>query len=218
MKKLVILISLIFNSALFCQETNNVNPFSNIKLSILGGANFNSIPTLGGSLIFEGKSNISSQAFLKLSIGFSSLFENNNYQIKSYGYFKIENTEGYQLNTYDIDKIQYSIFPINLGFEYVFYNKQISPFGIIELGYNLYSGEEQVTKSTSGQYFNTLEEVPNEYRNSAPGTFDDNSYSLSLGIGMRYKLTSKLDLDIRYMFRYYDKILNSNQILFGISF
>ena len=218
MKKLAILISLFLNSVLFCQETNNVKPFTNINLGILGGGNFNSIPTLGGSLILEGKSNISSQSILKISIGFSSLFENNSYQIKSYSHFIIDNIEGYQLTTYDIDKIQYSIIPINLGFEYVFSNNQISPFGIIELGYNFYSGEEQVAMSTSGQYFNTLEEVPNNYRNPAPKTFDDNSYSLGLGMGIKYKLTLNMDLNIRYMFRYNDKILNSNQILFGISF
>lgn len=194
--------------------------FSKFYLSILGGVNFNTIPTIGGSLQFEGKTNINSRINLKLSVGYSGIFENKEYIIKTYSHFKIENNEGYQLETYYIDKIQYNVIPLNLGIEYFFTNKKISPFAIFELGYNFYNGEEQISKGIIGpETYNSINEIPLEYRNPhPPKIFDDSTIGVSLGLGINYKISSSLEFNFRYLFKYYDDIININQILFGITF
>lgn len=194
--------------------------FSKFKLSILGGINFNTIPTIGGYLQFEGKTNINSKINLKISVGYSGIFENKEYIIKTYSHFKIENDEGYILEKYYIDEIQYNVIPLNLGIEYFFTNKKISPFAIFELGYNFYNSEEQISKSIRGpESFDNINDIPIEYRNpQPPKIFDDSTIGVSLGLGINYKIFSSLECNIRYLFKYYDDIINTNQILFGITF
>ena len=201
-------------------QNNNSNPFfSNFSLTILGGAAFNSIPTIGGSVIIEAGTEFNSRLGLKISFGYTDLYKNKEYILKTYNYFNIDNREGYQLNTYDIEKIQYSIIPVNFGIEYSFIKDLVSYYGLLEIGYNFYSLEEQIAISSSGgEYFNTFDQVPTEYRNSPPGVIDDSSYSIGLGAGLNYILSESLGLNLRYVFRYSDAIANANQILLGIKF
>jgi len=218
MKTLVFLFlfSIITNS--FSQDTQNSTMFSNFNLSILGGVNFKTVPDVGGTLQLEGKTNITSEINLNLSVGYSSMYEDKEYMIKSYSYFNINNTEGYQLNTYSINKIEYSVVPVNLGIEYVLREDNLSPFGILEIGYSFYSSQEQVVKSTGGEVFYNKNEIPVEYLNSAPKTIDGSSFGLGLGLGIKYKISPSFNINIRYVYRYNKSIIHTNQILLGITF
>src|SRR5690606_22052683 len=220
MKTVFIFFLIVFNSNLFSQDTKEAKIFSKFSFSILGGTNFNTIPTIGGSIRLEGKTNITSQIDMKLSAGFSSIFENKEYIIKTYSHFKIENIEGYRLETYTIDPIQYSVIPINFGFEYTLLENNLSPFAVFEFGYKLYSSEEQIAKGIIGpDTYNNENEIPFEYRNPPPPkTVDDSTIGLGLGLGIKYKISTTFELNVSYQYRYFDNIINTNQILLGVTF
>ena len=42
-------------------------------------------------------------------------------------------------------------------------------------------------------------------------------YGLGAGIGIRYKISQSFALEMIYVYRYHDKIINSHQLLFGIT-
>lgn len=218
MKKTIVLFVLFLSCNLFAQEFDTKPMFSKFRFSVLGGANFNTKSILGGALQLGVKTNITPEINMKISVGYFNVFERKEYLIKSYSFFNIDNIEGYQLNTYSINQLRYDIFPINLGIEYTILKDDFSPFGIFEIGYNFYSKEEQIAKSTGGKIFDNKNEIPNEYLNSAPNTLTGSSFGMGLGLGIKYKITSSLDLNIRYIYRYNDSIINNDQILLGITF
>lgn len=202
----------------FSQEKNTSAFLSNSNLGLLGGVNFNNSSTLGGSLQIEGKISLSEHIFFKASVGYSGVFEDKDYLIKTYNSVRIGDYEGYQLKTYSIDQIEHSVIPINLGLEYTFTNSSVVPFGLLELGYNIFSSEEQIGKSTSGALFENKNEIPIEYQNRGTQTKDDSSFGLSVGVGLLYKISSSLNINIRYVYRFNDSLINVNQVLMGITF
>lgn len=218
MKKLFFLMLILVPHIMVAQIIQDQKMFTKFSFSLLGGLNFNSLSTLGGSLQIEGKINITSRIYLKLSTGFSSIFEDKEYLIKSYGYFNIENKEGYQLKTYSINQLEYSVIPLNIGIDYFLNENDFSPFGIFEIGYNFYSREEQILSSASGAIYHNKSDIPSEYLNNAPKTLDKTSWGIGLGVGMRYKISASFGLSARYMYRYYESIINTNQLLLGINF
>ncbi|MFA7290004.1 MAG: outer membrane beta-barrel protein [Melioribacteraceae bacterium] len=217
MKKLIIII-FVFSSIIYPQELQEGKSFSKFNMGILGGINFNTIPTVGSTFQFEGTTNLTSNLNLKIAIAYSNMFKESDYQIKSYNHFKIDNVEGYQEKTYKINRIQYSSIPINLGLEYTFDGEKILPYGLVEAGYNFFSIEEQIAAVGSGRYYNTEGEVPSEFRNKGPFTQDDSAFLFGIGAGVKYKISSSLALNIRYIYRYNDSIINTNQFLVGLNF
>jgi hypothetical protein len=209
---------LIFCSQIFSQNSQEFSAFSKFSFSLLGGINFSSNASPGPSLQIEVKTNIFRNATLKASAGFSLIKEDADYVIKSYHPTKIEDYDGYQLNTYSINQIQYSVIPINLGLEYIFIDNQFAPFGIFELGYNFYSAEEQIESSGSGEWYDSIDEIPEEYQNPVPNVSDGSTLSLGAGFGVLYKISPSVNLSIRYIYRYQESIINVNQILFGVTF
>lgn len=217
MKKLFFLMIILVPHIMVAQNMQDKKMFTKFSFSLLGGPNFNSLSTVGGSLQFEVKTNITSRIYLKISTGFSSIFEDKEYLIKSYSYFNIENKEGYQLKTYFINQLQYSVIPLNIGIDYFLNENNFSPFGIFEIGYNFYSREEQILSSTSGAIYDNKSEIPREYLNTAPKTLDETSFGIGIGAGVSYKISASLELTVRYMYRYFDAIINANQLLIGIN-
>ena len=209
---------LVFSVGSVAQNLQNTSAFSEFTMSFLGGVNFNKIPTVGGSMQFEGKTNITSSLNLKISLGYSGTFEEKKYTVKSHRYFKINDQEGYQLQTYSINKMKHTVFPVNIGMEYVFYKETFSPFGILETGYNFYNSEERVNKSESGQTFDNENSIPADYRNPAPGTIAGSSLGIGIGLGTKYNLSSTASIEFRYVYRWNDLIINTNQILVGLTF
>lgn len=218
MKIKLMLLLFLMASILYPQEPPSQNMFSQIRLSFLGGANFSTIPKVGGSLQFGAKANLTSGLDLIVSSGYFALFEKKEYTIKSYSAFNIDDTKGYQLQTYSIDQLEHAIIPVNLGIEYTMNKNKISPFGILEVGYNFYGSEENVNKSFSGQTYQDINEIPNEYLNGAPTVVEGSGYNLSAGVGVKFIMSSVFHLDIRYVYRYNETIINNNQFLIGLTF
>jgi len=78
MKRNIVLLLMVFTINLFAQENNCTKAFSKFCFSSNDGVNFNTIPTVGGSIQLEAKTNLYSNLRMKLSLGYSSIFELSN--------------------------------------------------------------------------------------------------------------------------------------------
>jgi len=218
MKNLVVLSFLFFNINLYSQENEQSKVFSNFELGFLGGINFSTLT--GGSLIVEGKSNLTSSLDIKLSIGYSSIFKDDSYNVKTNRFVSFDDYHKYATYSYNVDKIEYDIIPISLGFEYIVLHDNFSPYSIFEIGYNWYATKVHTSKHMQGLdgSYDTFDELPSEYKNDPPVIPEDESYRVALGIGTKYRLNSSINLDIRYLYQFNKSLINTNQILVGINF
>lgn len=219
MKFKIVFLTLLFFSISNGQNSLSEEIFSKFYFSVLGGSNFNTLPTAGTAISFEVKSNISSSINAKFSIGYSTLFDDSFYEVKTYGYINIDDYEQYITGLNQVDRIRYSIIPINVGVEYIITRSKLSPFALFEVGYNYSSSlTEGTTHSGIAGYYDTFDEIPEEYRQTAPSLNDGSSISLGIGLGIRYRLTERMDVNIRYLYRYNETIVNNNQVLIGFTF
>ena len=86
------------------------------------------------------------------------------------------------------------------------------------VGYNIYSAEEQIEGSGSGEVIDNIEDIPLEYQNPVPNVSDGSTFSIGTGIGVLYKISSSMNINIRYIYKYHDSLVNVNQILIGVTF
>ena len=105
--------------------------FSKFYFSVLGGTNFNTLPTAGTAITFEVKSNITSNINAKLSVGYSVLFDDNSYDLKYYRFVDFDSK--YHTHLLAVDRVRYTIVPINIGAEYTFLENNFSPFALLKL-------------------------------------------------------------------------------------
>ncbi len=206
----------IFSICIFAQGVEPISPFSTFQLGVLGGINFSSL--VGSSIVIEGSTNLTLQVNLKLSLGYSTINKEEGYTVKTYRYSDYFNH--YQTESYTVDEINYNVVPITLGLEYVFTNDRNSPFALIEIGYNFYSFKttKSYLKYTGGGYYDTYDELPSEFKNEAPDIPKDDSYTIAFGLGMKYKLSSRFNLYLRYAYQFNYSLVNTNQILIGFNF
>ena len=218
MKKIIVLFIVLFNLSLFSQEVEKLKMFSTFNLGVLAGVNFSNLA--GGSFIMEGKTNITKNLNIKISFGYSNINKKEGYLVKSYEYVHFDSIKEYQTSSYNVDKILYDVIPISLGLEYFFLRNSFSPYCLFEFGYNYYSFHTQISNGKSGfaGTFNTYDELPSEYKNKPPVISEATSYRLAFGIGTNYKLSSNINLDIRYLFQSNKYILNTHQVLIGLNF
>jgi opacity protein-like surface antigen len=219
MKKTFVLFMLLLSSILFAQDFENKPMFSKSYFGVMGGTNFNTLPTAGTAINFEIKSNITSSINGKLSIGYSTLYDDDSYEIKSSGLVSFENYSKYHTRLTIVERVRYAIIPFTLGVEYLFTKSNLSPFGLFEIGYNLSSStiEGKVHDGIAGT-FDTAEEVPEDYRQIKPALDNGSSITMGIGLGVKYKLTERMDLNIRYLYHYNEAIINNNQVLIGFTF
>ncbi|MCW9095602.1 MAG: hypothetical protein OQJ74_07155, partial [Ignavibacteriaceae bacterium] len=69
MKKLSVFMMLLLSPILLAQDYESEPIFSKIYFGVLGGTNFNTLPTAGAAITFEIKSNMTSNINAKFSIG-----------------------------------------------------------------------------------------------------------------------------------------------------
>ena len=60
--------------------------------------------------------------------------------------------------------------------------------------------------------------MPEDYRQTEPALDDGSSITMGVGLGVKYKLTERMDLNIRYVYHYNEAIINNNQVLIGFTF
>lgn len=202
----------------FPQSMDSSKPFSFYNFIAMGGVNFNSIPTIGGSFQLELQTSITSDFRIGCSLGYASIFDDNSYEVKGNKFVNIGGVEIYQTFLYKVEKVEYSIIPILASFEYIIIPGTISPFTVISVGYNFSSSEEIVTNYYDGigGSYETIEDVPEEYQNSPSKITDGSSITAALGVGLRYHLSASIGMEILCNFQYNEAIENSTQLLIGL--
>lgn len=213
-----IIVSLFFQN-LFAQSLNKDTMFSDIYFGFNGGTSFNTLPTAGTTLNFEVKSNLTSKINATFSIGYSTLFDDEPYTVKSYKLVSFDNYSKYYTQLFLADRIKYTIILISLGVNYTFSASELAPFVLFELGYNFSSSlaEGIMNHGIAGTY-DTIDEIPSDYRQVAPALDDGSSFNLGIGAGVKYKLGKRTDINIRYVYRYNKAIIDCHQIIIGFTF
>lgn len=217
MKKVVALIFVLSFGILFAQEKDDSTPFSKFQNGVYGGINFDDFSAIGGSFFFEVKANLISNLDLKFSVGYSKSYLLESSTVKTYRIVTIDSITFYNALTFNSDKKGYDVFPIALGFLYVFKSNSLSPYLVIDASYNIISAKVFRSSSTSMGYL-SFEEMPDEFKTTETELLPDNSYSFSLGAGIIYPLSTKLNLDFRYYYRIDSEIINTHNLVVGITF
>ena len=218
MKNLIGLLVILLCTNLFSQENDNNGSFSKFNFGFLAGVNVTKIA--GGSVLIEEKTNLTSLINMKFMVGYSKIIKKEGYNVKTNGFIDFDNFHKYATSSYNIDRIDYDVFPIAIGFEYFIMKDLLSPYIISEAGYNFYSYHIQESNISTGEagYYDTYDEVPVEYKNKPPKISNETSYLFGLGIGTNYRLGTVINLDIRYLYQFNKNIVNTNQLLIGINF
>ena len=163
MKKAVVLIFILSIGILFAQEKEDPTPFSKFQTGVYGGINFNDISAIGGSFFIEVKTNLVSNLNLKFSAGYSKSYLLESSTVKTYRIATIDSITFYNALTINSDKKGYDVFPIALGFQYIFISNSLSPYLVIDASYNIISAKVFRSSSTSMGYL-SFEDMPDEFK------------------------------------------------------
>jgi len=214
MKKRIIICLVICTSFIFSQEKveKHVSP----HFSLHGGINFTDVKNLWGAFLFEGKTPVSKNLLIKLSFGYTNLIKSRNYTVNSFTERKIENILAYEAVSYEISKIEYQIIPISVGLQYNINSSLFHPYTFMELGYNLIDPKSYKEKYQVLFEYDKYGELPLEHRNV--DVLPNGSYKVAIGVGFNYLLTTKLGLDVRFLTQIDSELIESNQLLVGLSF
>jgi opacity protein-like surface antigen len=217
MKFLIILLISMFTFVSYAQE-NSSRLFSQWKFGAMAGMNFSSLT--GGAVSVEAKTNLTQNLYLKISAGYSLLNKKEGYSVKTYQHVVFTGYDKYTTGSYNVDQINYDVFPVSLGMQYVFLKSLFSPYVMFDAGYNIYTYHTTFSKveSGAGGTYDTYAELPAEYQSKAPDIPQNDSYRFALGLGTEYGLSSAINLDIRYVYQFNKSLMNTNQVLVGINF
>jgi len=131
----------------------------------------------------------------------------------------LDGIEKHSLFDENVEKIEHTIIPIYVGIEYKFIDDDLSPYALLDIGYIYYTSELEVTHPRTGISVNSFDDVPEEYRNPVPDLRTTGWFlGGGIGAGLKYKLTDTTEILLIYVFRYNNKIINSNNIILRISF
>lgn len=215
--KSFILLLVISANILYAQENDKPAPFTNFEAGIYGGISFETTSDIGGIFFVEVRANLISHLNLKLSLGYYKSIKLVNYNVKTYIERSIDTTTFYSALSYDVTKKEYDMFPFSIGLQYVFKGQTISPYLIFDASYNII-GTKIVR--TEGQYwhYDSYEEIPDEFKNIHVEEIQNSSYSLAIGFGGIYHISQKINLDLRYYYKFDNEIIDTHNIVAGISF
>lgn len=221
MKKQLILIFLFSFTYISAQEKKDSSPFSNFNIGFYGGINFYNTDNIRGDFLVELKTNLISSLQLKSSAGYFTTIQ---------PYSSIITVRTYSENTifdtipiffagkYNLVSKIYDIFPFTFGIQYNFSQSIFSPYLSIDAVYNIINTHIDTSPSVVWSY-NSIDEIPAEFK--GPKIIEElpvNSYGIILGAGTSYQISSKLNLDFRYLFKYDNKIINTHHFIAGIYF
>lgn len=219
MKKIVFLAFLVLISNLFSQETTSKKSRSKFIIGILGGVAISDV--VNPSVTVEGKMKLGNNLNARLSVGYYRLTDKSVFTVKTNGLNYIDDTYEYVAISYQVDRIEYDVFPISLGAEYFLFRKTFSPYITAEAGYMNFSNDVKKSNKISGvdgKTYNTYSALPDEYKNDGLLINDNDGVVFSFGAGTNIRLSSALNLDLRYLFQLNNTIMNSNRIMLGVAF
>lgn len=207
---------IIFSCSVFSQETEESGFLSSFKIGFYGGINFRNLSETGYSLIIEGRTSLTSSLNLRASIGYSRTYMKTSYHVDTYAFRSVQNIDLWEAISYDVNEKGYDIIPFTLGFQYLIIHKTISPYILGEFSYNSIA-TKFYTSSRIHQQFSSFDELPEKFKVNHKETIINSSNRFGLGFGALWHLSESLDLDIRYAYLFDNKVINTNQILIGIS-
>lgn len=215
MKKIIFTLIIISFNVLEAQENK---PFSNFDIGFYTGINFYNTSNIGGDFFLELKSNLISSLKLKVSTGYFRTIQPYSGTVRTYSENIIDTIPKYFAGKYDYVSKNYDVFPISLGIQYIIVQSILSPYISIDAVYNFMNASIATTPPEVWSY-NSIEEIPDEFKgNQKDEELPNNSYGLILGAGTSYQISSSLNLDIRYLFKYDSEILNTHHFIIGIYF
>jgi len=218
MKKILFLLVVLTLNSLFAQKNPNNEPFKNFIYGIYGGINFYNTDNIRGDFIVEIKTNLISSLKLKASAGYFSTIQPLSYTVRKYSENPIDTLPKFIATKYDLVSKDFDVFPIALGIQYNFNQSIFSPYLSIDIVYNFMNTSIETSPPEVWSY-NSIDEIPDEFKGKQKHEeLPNNSYGMILGVGTSYTISSDLNLDIRYMFKYDNKIINTHHFIVGINF
>lgn len=215
MRKVLFILLFISFNVLKAQENK---PFSNFDIGFYGGINFYNTDKIRGDFLVEFKTNLISSLKLKASAGYFRTIQPYSYTVRKYSENIIDSLPRFFAAKYDLVSKNYDIFPLTLGIQYLIVNSIFSPYLSVDAVYNFMNTFIETSPSEVWSY-NSIDEIPDEFKeNQKEEELLNNSYGIILGAGTSYHISSKLNLDIRYLFKYDSKIVNTHHIIIGVYF
>ena len=217
MKKILFVLLFISFNVLKAQENK---PFSNFDIGFYGGINFYNTDNIRGDFLVELKTNLISSLNLKASTGYFRTIQPYSYTntVRTYSENTIDTLPKFFAGKYNLVSKNYDIFPLTLGIQYNFNQSILSPYISIDAVYNFIDAFIDTSPPEVWSY-NSIDEIPAEFKEKQKyEKLPDNSYGIILGAGTSYHISSKLNLDIRYLFKYDNKIINTHHFIIGIYF
>jgi opacity protein-like surface antigen len=215
MKKIIFTLLIISLNVLEAQENK---PFSNFDIGVYGGINFYNSSNIGGDFFIELKTNLISSLKLKVSTGYFRTIQPYSGTVRTYSENNIDTIPKYFAGIYDYVSKNYDVFPISLGIQYIIVQSIFSPYISLDAVYNFMNASITTTPPEVWSY-NSIEEIPDEFKESRKvEELPNNSYGLILGAGISYRISSNLNLDFRYLFKFDSEILNTHLFIIGIYF
>jgi hypothetical protein len=217
MKNIIVILFLLLNINLFSQENEQAKMFSTFKFGVLAGMNFSALS--GGSLIMEGKTNLSSNLNLTLSFGYSAINKKEGYHVQTYQHIILPDYNFYETESYNVNEMNYDVFPVSLGLEYIIQHSVFSPYVLVEGGYNFFNYLQLTSNHITGEGGSaaTLAQLPLAYQGALPAISKNDSYRIAIGAGTTYKLSKFINLDLRYVYQFNKSLESTNQILIGLN-
>ena len=216
MKKILVILFVFSISYIFPQDQDYPAPFSHYTFGVYGGVNSGITSETGGTFLIEVKTNLLLNLNLEFSAGYSKSFMPESYTGKTYFTTVIEGTQYYMANQYDVNKKGYDVFPFSVGFQYIYRNKSLSPYLLIDFNYNLINTKIYSSPGFAWTYY-SFNSLPDDFKTKHIENLPINSYGVMFGIGTIYQLSARLNLDLRYYYKIDSKIINTHQIIVGIT-
>lgn len=210
----ILIFSLMFISKHNGQDLNDTSAFSKFEFSFLTGANFSD--KTGFTLSAEMKTNINAKLKLRTSLSYTSLYQDVGKNIKSYIYFPIDNNPDYSTNEYRIIDRRFLMLPITIGLEYILVNNEYTPYGLFEIGYNLYAYNTNMT-ARDVNFYDSIEQIPVGFNPVTDDFSSKNSYKIALGFGAYFPIGKDTNIDLRFVYNINTQLVNSGQMLVGIN-
>lgn len=213
--KLFFILFFISINVLFAQGNKS---FSSIDFGVYGGINFYHTNEMRGDFLVEFKSNLFKSTNLQVSAGYLRSVQPNFSSVSKYSQNTIDTTPRFFATKYDIINKHYDIFPVSLGVQFIVYEGSISPYISINAVYNFMNSFIETSPPKVWSY-NSIDEIPDEFKESPEVVeLPTNSLGILFGIGANYNISGAVNFDIRYLFKYDNKIINTHHFIMGIYF
>ncbi|KAF0147515.1 MAG: hypothetical protein FD143_3057 [Ignavibacteria bacterium] len=206
---------LLLTCSFFAQTHNEDTTITSTSYGIYCGVNVNKNMFVSNAFLIEGKVFLTKNIFAKINIGYYRTVVKDSYRVFSFKYIQIQDYKKYNTVYYDVMKTQYDVFPISIGSLYLYRSSPLNYYAGIDISYNLIDPFQYRTSEKIINEFDSINDIPNVYKNIV--VLPNGSYSVTLGAGAIFHFTANLYLDVRYIFKYDNELINSHQILIGIN-